>query len=182
MLAEVRISSASYEDLPEVARIHVAAWKQAYVGQVPQAHLDRLDVAQRLRRWQEQFSDRVVSGLLVANVNKKTAGFICFGRARDQDRQEWGEIYAIYVLKSYWGGGLGYQLFKHACAELQHNAFSRAYLWVLDTNDRAIAAYERWGGLVEHDRLKDHEIGGQPVKEISVSFVVGGEERRLAER
>src|SRR5271169_2254064 len=123
MLAEVRISSASYEDLPEVARIHVAAWKQAYIGQVPQAHLDRLDVAQRLQRWREQFSDRLVSGLLVANVKKQAAGFICFGRARDQDRQNWGEIYAIYVLESYWGGGLGYQLYKHACAELQHDGF-----------------------------------------------------------
>jgi ribosomal protein S18 acetylase RimI-like enzyme len=172
MLAEVQISSASSEDLPEVARIHVAAWKQAYVGQVPQAHLDRLSVAQRLLRWQEQFSDRVVSGLLVANVEKQAAGFICFGPGRDRDRQDWGEIYAIYVLESYWGGGLGYQLYKQACAELQHNSLMRAYLWVLDTNDRAIAAYKRWGGLVEHDRLKDHEIGGHPVKEVSVSFVV----------
>jgi len=66
----------------------------------------------------------------------------------------------------------GYQLFKHACAELQRDGFTRAHLWVLDTNDRAIAAYERWGGLVEHDRLKDDEIGGQPVKEVCVSFLL----------
>ena len=112
MLAEVQISSALYEDLPEVARIHVAAWKDAYVGQVAQAYLDRLDIARRLQRWREEFSDRVVSGLLIANVKKKAAGFICFGRARDQDRQDWGEIYAIYALESYWGGGLGYQLYK----------------------------------------------------------------------
>lgn len=180
MPAEARISPASYEDLPDVARIHVTAWKQAYVGQVAQAHLDRLDVAQRLRRWREQFPDGVVSGLLVAKVKKEPAGFICFGPARDQDRQDWGEIYAVYVLKPYWGGGLGYQLYKHACAELQQHGFMRAYLWVLDTNDRAIAAYERWGGLVEHHRLKGHEIGGQPVKEVSVCFVVGDEHRRLA--
>jgi hypothetical protein len=51
----------------------------------------------------------------------------------------------------------------------------RAYLWVLDTNRRAVAAYERWGGLVEHDRLKRYEIGGQPVKEVSVSFIMGDE-------
>jgi GNAT superfamily N-acetyltransferase len=173
MLGEIRISSASYEDLPEVARVHVEAWKQAYIGQVAQAHLDRLDVEQRLQRWQEQYSDRKVSGLLLANVKSQAAGFICFGRARDQDRREWGEIYAVYVLETHWGGGLGYQLFKHACAELQRDGFTRAHLWVLDTNDRAIAAYERWGGLVEHDRLKDHEIGGQPVKEVCVSFPLG---------
>ena len=172
MLSEVEISSASYEDLPEVARIHVAAWKQAYVGQVPQAHLDNLDVADRLRRWREQFSNHAVSGLLVASVNNKAAGFICFGPARDEDRADWGEIYAIYALEPYWGNGIGYQLYKRACAELKSNSVSKAYLWVLDTNCRAIAAYRRWGGVFESGRHKDHEVGGQPVKEVSVAFIL----------
>lgn len=43
MLDQLRISCASYDDLPEVAQIHVTSWKQAYVGQVPQAYLDNLD-------------------------------------------------------------------------------------------------------------------------------------------
>jgi GNAT superfamily N-acetyltransferase len=169
MLGEIQISSASYEDLPEVARIHVAAWKRAYIGQVPQAHLDNLDVADRLRRWREQFSNHAVSGLLVASVNNEMAGFICFGPARDEEMACWGEIYAIYALESYWGNGLGYQLYKRACAELKSNSFLKAYLWVLDTNRRAIAAYERWGGVVESGRQKDHQVGGQPVKEVSIA-------------
>jgi hypothetical protein len=37
-------------------------------------------------------------------------------------------------------------------------------------NARAIAGYERRGGFVEYGRIKDHEIGGQPVKEVSVYF------------
>jgi GNAT superfamily N-acetyltransferase len=167
---QLRISSASYEDLPEVARIHVAAWKQAYVGQVPQARLDTLDVSGRLRRWQEQFPNRELSGLLIASVDNAAAGFICFGRGREQDRQDWGEIYAIYVLERYWGSGVGYRLYKDACAELKNDGFARVYLWVLDTNHRAIAAYQRWGGTLERDRLKDHVIGGQPVKEVSILF------------
>ena len=170
MSIDVRIASASYEDLPEVARIHVAAWKQAYVGQVPQSHLDSLDVAQRLQRWREQFPNRVLSGLSIASVKGKAAGFICFGHGREQERQDWGEIYAIYVMKPYWGCGVGYQLHRTASVEFKRNGFAREYLWVLDTNHRAIAAYERWGGMLERDRFKDHEIGGQPVKEVSVVF------------
>jgi GNAT superfamily N-acetyltransferase len=172
MLTEIRISSASYEDLPEIARIHVAAWKQAYVGQVPQAHLDNLDVADRLRRWREQFSNQSVLGLLVASVNDKVVGFICFGPARDTERRDWGEIYAIYALKPYWGNGLGYQLYKSACTDLKRNGFQTAYLWTLDTNRRAITAYERWGGFLESNRHKVHEVGGQPVKEVSVAFIL----------
>jgi GNAT superfamily N-acetyltransferase len=91
-----------------------------------------MDVVQRLQRWHEQFPHRVVSGLLVANVKKNAAGFVCFGNARDQGRRDWGEIYAIYVLESYRGNGLGYQLYKHACAELRHDDVLKSYLWVLN--------------------------------------------------
>jgi GNAT superfamily N-acetyltransferase len=170
MLHDLPISAASYDDLPDVAQLHVASWKETYVGQVPQAYLDNLDVPARLRAWQEQFPNRDVSGLLIARVNSKTAGFVCFGRGRDEDRQDCGEMYAIYVLKEHWGRGIGHSLHKSACGGLRDKGFQRAYLWVLDTNHRAVAAYERWGGVVERERLKDHTIGGQPVKEVSVSF------------
>ena len=167
---QLLISRASYDDLPEVAWIHITSWKQTYVDQVPQAYLDNLDVTRRLRLWQEQFPNRDVSGLFIAKTNNTAAGFVCFGRARDEDRQDWGEIYAIYVLKERWGRGIGYALHKNACAELKENGFVRAYLWALDMNHRAIAAYRRWGAVVERDRLKDHAIGGQRVKEVSILF------------
>jgi GNAT superfamily N-acetyltransferase len=170
MPQDLRIAAASYDDLPEVAQIHVASWKHAYIGQVPQPYLDSLDVTRRLWGWQAQFPNRDVSGLLVARLDGAAAGFVCFGPARDQDRQDWGEIYAVYVLKEHWGRGIGHTLYRNAYAGLRDKGFKRAYLWVLDTNHHAIAAYQRWGGLVEKDRLKDHMIGGQPVKEISVRF------------
>lgn len=166
----LQITPAAYDDLSEVARIHVASWKQTYVGQVPQAYLDNLDVARRLRAWQEQFPNRDPSGLLIAKVNNRAAGFICFGRARDKDRDDYGEIYAIYLLKEHWGRGIGYALHESASTGLRDKGFHRAYLWVLDTNDQAIAAYRRWGGVVESDRVKDHVIGDQPVKEVSILF------------
>ncbi len=55
MPSQLQIPPASYDDLPELAQIHVTSWKQTYVGQVPQAYLDNLDVARRLRLLQEQF-------------------------------------------------------------------------------------------------------------------------------
>jgi ribosomal protein S18 acetylase RimI-like enzyme len=168
----LQITPAFYDDLPDVAQLHVTSWKQAYVGQVPQEYLDNLDVAARLRAWQEQFPNRDVSGLLIAKVNNTPKGFVCFGPPRDKDRQNHGEVYAIYVSKEYWGRGIGYALHKEACAALRAKGFQRAYLWVLDTNHRAIAAYERWGGVVERSRVKDHVIGAHPVKEVSVLFIL----------
>jgi GNAT superfamily N-acetyltransferase len=169
----LQITPAAYHELPEVAATHVKSWKQAYAGQVPEAYLDNLDVAARLRAWQEQFPSREISGLLIARVDNTTAGFVCFGPARDNDRQDYGEIYAIYLRKEYWNRGIGYALYRSVCDALRDEGFQRAYLWVLETNHQAIAAYERWGGLIEHSRVKDHFIGTHPVKEVSVLFNFG---------
>jgi RimJ/RimL family protein N-acetyltransferase len=167
------IAAATREDLPDVARVHVASWRQTYVGLVPQSYLDSLDVAARLQKWRENFEqdrNNDLFGLFVARIGGSPAGFISFGPGRDEDRAAHAEIYAIYVLKQHWGNGIGYGLYKTARAIFQHKGLPKAYLWVLDTNRRAIVAYERWGGVLEQDRLKDHNIGGKPVKEISVIF------------
>jgi GNAT superfamily N-acetyltransferase len=169
----VSIAAATHEDLPDVARVHVASWQQTYVGLVPQSYLDSLDVAARLQKWRENFEDgrkADLFGLFVARVDGTTAGFISCGGGRDDDRKSMAEIYAIYVLKQHWSNGVGYHLYKTAREIFQKNGFSKAYLWLLDTNRTAISAYQRWGGALEQDRLKDHTIGGQPVKELSVLF------------
>jgi ribosomal protein S18 acetylase RimI-like enzyme len=173
MPSSVSIAAATHQDLPDVARVHVTAWQQTYVGLVPQSYLDSLDVAARLQNWRAHFEDGRKAGtfgLLVARVDGTTAGFISFGRGRDHDRQDMAEIYAIYVLKQHWSNGVGYNLFRTARETLQHGGFSKAYLWVLDTNQNAIGAYQRWGGILEQHRLRDLTIGGQPVKELSVLF------------
>jgi GNAT superfamily N-acetyltransferase len=166
----IRVYPAGYEDLGDVARIHVTAWKQAYAGQIPQTYLDSLNEDQRLKQWQKHFSSQVVSGVLLARVDQHLAGFISFGPARDEDRQDWGEIYALYVLPRYWGNGTGHQPYQYARRELQRRGLTKAYLWVLESNHRALAAYRRWGGTVEPDRYKEDERGGLSVREIRVAF------------
>ncbi len=47
-----------------------------------------------------------------------------------------GETIALYVLKDYYGKGVGKQLIHAAFAALD---FSEIYLWVLKDNKRAIA-------------------------------------------
>jgi hypothetical protein len=173
MTNRLSIAPATTEDLLDVARVHVDSWRQTYAGLVPQSYLDSLDVAARQQKWQEIFEqDRKddLFGLFVARIGGIAVGFISFGRGRDQDRGGLAEIFAIYVLKEYWGTGAGYGLYKTARAIFQDQGFPKAYLWVLDTNQRAIAAYQRWGGVLEQNRLKNHVIGGKPVREVSVLF------------
>jgi len=47
----VRIREASVEDAPAIAYVHVAAWRVAYRGLLPQEHLDQLDEGRRAEVW-----------------------------------------------------------------------------------------------------------------------------------
>jgi hypothetical protein len=49
------IREASFEDLPDVARIHVQSWKETYVGLVPRDYLDGMSVSARQRNWEAIF-------------------------------------------------------------------------------------------------------------------------------
>jgi GNAT superfamily N-acetyltransferase len=169
----VIISSATEADLGEVSDVHVKVWRQAYAGQMPRDFLDSLDAGARLQGWREGFMNNANDprfGLLLARKAGALAGFLAHGPARDADRDGWLEIYAINVLKEHWSSGIGHGLFRAACARLKDLGARRTYLWVLDTNANALAAYARWGGTPEPERLKTSEIGGAPLTEISVTF------------
>ncbi|MGH6913604.1 MAG: hypothetical protein ACREH3_07840, partial [Geminicoccales bacterium] len=47
----IAIEMAWPEDPPQIAAAHVAAWRETYVGLVPQQVLDGLDPAARERTW-----------------------------------------------------------------------------------------------------------------------------------
>jgi GNAT superfamily N-acetyltransferase len=140
----LEIRPATFDDLQDIAAIHVKVWQQAYIGQVPQAYLDGLDVKARRQKWEDLFSGQAAEdrNLYLALQGGKSVGFISFGRSRDDPKQ--GEIYAIYVLQEAWGDGAGYALFKAAIQDLQKDGYQVAHLWVLETNKRAIQSYARW--------------------------------------
>jgi L-amino acid N-acyltransferase YncA len=167
-----QIRKATYNDLPDIARIHVMSWQQTYVGQVPKEYLDSLNVEDRRRKWQESFDteNSKHSHLYVAHRNGVAVGFVSFGRGRDNDKADWGEIYAIYLLQEAWGKGIGHALFKIATKKLNEEGYKKLYIWVLNTNSNAIDAYLKWGGILIKTCVKNLEIGGKAVKEIIVQF------------
>ena len=64
--------------------------------------------------------------------------------ARDEDLgPAVGELAAIYVLPSHWGGGLGHALFEVVVADLRAHGATEISLWVVEANDRARRFYER---------------------------------------
>jgi hypothetical protein len=153
---------------PKWPQIHVTSWKQTYVGQAPQGYLGNLAVARRLRLWQEPFPNRGFSGLLIAKEQHSGRIYWC-GRARDEDRTVERDLCDLRAQRAQ-AAALAMSCTRTHVPSFKRVRLLRAYLWVLDTNHQAIAAYRRWSGVVEQGRLTGHAIGGRPMKKVSVLF------------
>lgn len=83
MPIEIRPSVAA--DADELGAVHVAAWRAAYRGIVPDDHLDNLDPVANAERRRHSFADgRPRVPELVAVVDGRIAGFTAYGRPRDE--------------------------------------------------------------------------------------------------
>ncbi len=160
----------AWDELNDLARVHVLSWQQTYAGLVPQDYLDNLSISAREESWRRVFRSHQESAVQIAYHDYDAIGFISFGKARDKDKEGQGEIYAVYVLKENWGEGIGYMLFKIAKDGFLRQGITSAYLWSLEGNQRALQAYKRWGGVADYSRTKDEEIGGQVLKDVMVNF------------
>lgn len=166
------IRSLIESDIEDVATIHVNAWRHAYKTIMPDDFLSALDVTERAERWRNGYNAHKNDprrDTLLSFDGDYITGFLSYGPARDDDRTNWLEIYAINICPNYWGKANGYSLFAAACNRLRNLNAKKTYLWVLDNNYRALNAYKRWGGKVE-DRNKTIEIGGTQLKETSILF------------
>jgi GNAT superfamily N-acetyltransferase len=154
MRATTMIRTARPEDARAVAEVHVASWRHAYRGLLPDDYLERLSVDDREAMWLGVFADPdPMVGAFVAEVDGRIAGFASFGPSRDEDVPErTGEIPAIYVDPAVLGTGVGRELFEAAATALRDAGFARATLWVLEANALARRFYEKagweWDGAV----------------------------------
>lgn len=136
---EFTIRAAQPTDAESLAHLHLDVWDDAYTGLMPQQILDdrRTAVDRRVARWREILAgDETV---LVAEGPDGLIGLAAAGPGRDNDIDTELELKALYVRASWWGTGVGYALFREVVGD------RAAYLWVLASNARGIAFYERQG-------------------------------------
>jgi GNAT superfamily N-acetyltransferase len=145
----VRVREANPNDARSVAEVHVASWRWAYAGMIPDEVLHRLSVGDRERMWRESLAAAEPGRcVLVAEADDGTiVGFAAFGPSEDPEAaaRGAGEVYAIYVRSEVAGTGVGRELFSQANDSLGRNGFRRATLWVLEANERARRFYEASG-------------------------------------
>lgn len=156
------IRAATLDDARAIAEVHVASWRWAYEGLLPDEYLEQLSVDDREAMWRETLPTSA-GRVIVAEDAGEIVGFVGFGPAEEADGEA-GEVYAIYLLDRAAGTGVGRELFSRATEQMRRSGFRRALLWVLEANARARRFYERagwdWDGARSTHRLDCNE---QPV-------------------
>ena len=147
------------DEIKGKAAVHCQAWKEAYVGLVNQDFLDGRTMEMSLQSAQRAFDNGITT--LIAKDRERVVGFADFGRYWLDDLHDAGEVYAIYVLKEYYGKGIGYALMKKALDALSE--YPQTAVWVLTGNERAIRFYKRCG--FEFDGQKKEIELGTPATE-----------------
>jgi len=151
-------------DAAAIADVHIASWRSAYRGLLPQALLDTLSTSEFTDRWRHQLADRRRT-TLVAEVANRVVGFASFGVSRDPDANAGtGELFGLYTATDVWGSSVGRLLHEAVVIELDAG-FQQSTLWVLEANARARAFYEKNGWLAD-GTIKDSNRGGETQQEV----------------
>lgn len=101
------IREARIGDEDAIARVHVAAWRAAYRGMMPDDFLDALSEEGRAKRWRERLATKSEGRRVVVVATEEDAivAFAGVGPARDEAGDR-GELYMINVAPSAWGRGI----------------------------------------------------------------------------
>lgn len=163
-LADVQIRAAQPGDAEQVAKVHVASWRQAYTGVISDEYLARLDVDARVEHWRHVLEDEPETKVWVADDDGRVIGFASLGPSRDEDADRTTmEIYTIYLEPSVWGQGVARDLMRTVLAAVPEG--SPVTLWVLAANERARHFYRR-NGFAPDGVERVEEFDGETYTEV----------------
>lgn len=154
------IRPATEADARGIAETHVASWRSSYRGIVPEERLAALDAGARVEFWAANLKAMRAPKCCFVSVDDDglVTGFVSGGpSAADNGLGTDGEIYAIYLVESAKGRGLGRGLMRAAACSLRDRGCRSVSLWLLKENP-ARGFYERFGGRITGE--KAYETGG----------------------
>lgn len=146
------IFPAGPDDALDLARVHIASWRETYRGLLPDAYLDRMSLPAHARRFH--------AGLVQAGPFEATlaaadrwglVGYASGGPSRSGRAGE-AEIATLYVLRAAQGRGLGRRLTADLARVFAANGATSLMISVLRDNLPARRFYEHLGGQAEAPR------------------------------
>lgn len=158
----IDIRPATVEDAHEIASLHVAVWREAYQGVMPQAYLQSLAAEARAGAWAERLADADdPTRTLVAVRDGRLVGFCTVGPSRLDAPEGYGELHTINIIVTAQHQGLGRRLMAEAARTLQALGYTGLTLSVLRDSPAGRMFYESLGGTLSgrhQDSFGDFEL------------------------
>jgi ribosomal protein S18 acetylase RimI-like enzyme len=161
------VRPAELDDAEGIAQVHVATWRSAYRGLLPEDFLASLSEANYAERWKRVIGEGL-SRVYVVDEDEGIAGFASGGRERAGEMGYAGELYALYVLEGAQRRGHGRELVRAVAGALREMALPDMIVWVLRDNPTARRFYERLGG--RYVRSQPITIGTATLEEVSYGW------------
>ncbi len=143
----MRIREAKQSDFQEIAAIHIASWKDSYIDNLPAEFLAKQIDHVLAGYWNEVEIQN--EDIILVVEEDILIGFIAVWC------QSIPFIDNLHVKPSHRSKKVGAALMKSAARELVNKGHKTGYLWVFESNEKAIRFYERLGGIQKDREEKD---------------------------
>lgn len=173
--ADVSARLAWPDDAVSIARVQIAAWRDADV--LAAEVLDTLDVDEFAERWGTSLTTPQDARMrvLVALERADVRGFALVHPSFDPDADliQDGEVGEFVVDPAHRGEGHGSRLLQAAMDTLEADKFTRARWWIASTDDalRGWVSATGWDADGAHRELQDD--AGRTVKQVRLHTVLG---------
>ena len=164
----VEVRDATPDDAHAIATVHVRSWRAAYRGLLPDDVLAGLSVPDLEQLWLDRLAARPRAPAPSSQPSPAPSP-----ASQQPDRHSAlptatsppSAIYTLYLDPAVWRRGIGTQLHTAALDRLRSCGFTRAGLWVLDSNERALRFYDRHGWTDTGRTQVDRGPGGSELHE-----------------
>ena len=166
---QVRLARTS--DVDDVARVQVAAWREAYEGLLPTPVLEALDPEEIAFEWGRALLTATDHRLLVAlDASDDLVGATAVGPSTDPDLApgaavRWGEISLLVVDPSARGRGHGSRLLAAAVDHLRGSGADAAAMWI-PLADEPMRAFLVSAGFGPDSAHRDRDTGDGVLREV----------------
>lgn len=147
------IRRSKINDCSAIAHIVTVSWNETYKEIVDKTLLKNLknNENERVNNSVAKF-DENDNNIFVLEVDKKIVGFINIGKTNYRNYSNCGEIYALYILNSFHGKGLGKKLVEAGIQELKKLNCDKMIIGCLEGNP-SNKFYEHIGGIKIEKRI-----------------------------
>ncbi|MBU3192496.1 GNAT family N-acetyltransferase [Clostridium algidicarnis] len=160
MICKVR--KAVKGDSKDLANIIVESWKSAYRDIIPEDEIIKfLDKKRRQKQFEKFIEDKEI--VLIGFYKESPCGLVFANKDNDEDLENCGSIYSIYLLEECWGKGLATKLMEMVTNILKEYGCNKVCLWVYEENQRAINFYEKCNFIFDGNKKYSH-FSNKPIE------------------